>query len=328
MEPVIRELNNELRQLYNLPRDDGISRRALFRRGLGAAAIGIALAAGAAKPAYAQGSGVVKPAHFKDAKIEIYKAITVPNIDGKYDMTLKEVEVNGKKVMTDEWSDATWVEIPKNLGSMTAYSGYKYDEKFLYMAHDLISVTESSFNKRGSAGTCFDPLHDGGFVKARPDDFIVLPIWGGDGGEGFHMYLRHGQTNGNYGHFQPAPKNLIANSNISTSPFSSTPHLFYEVQVPLTVGNLYKYIDSTIGIFQEVYNVSASGEESDNRYPMADYVPAVDNYADATFSKNTNPNPASPPTIVPEYGSPQLVAGGVLTAALLLLSFYKALNKH
>jgi hypothetical protein len=238
-------------------------------------------------------------AHYKDAKLEIPKAITIPVIDGTYNMTLNRVQIAGQERLVDEWNDAAWIEVPRNTGNMTAYSGYKYDGEFLYMAHDLVSVTESSFNKRSSAGTAFDPLHNGGAVAARPDDFIVLPIWGGEGGEEFHMYLRYGQSDGNYGYSQPIPEGtgFIANSAMTTSPFSSTPHLFYEVQVPLTVGNLYKHIDSTIGIFQEAYNVSPSGEKSDNWYPMAGDIPAVDNYADAVFSKTINPSMTVPPTV-------------------------------
>jgi len=256
-------------------------------------------------------------AHYKDAKLDIYIAITLPVIDGVYNMTLNKAHIAAQEKVVDEWNDAAWIEIPKRVGNLTAYSGYKYDEKFLYMAHDFISVTESSFNKRGSAGTAFDPLHDDGAVAARPDDFIILPYWD----ETFQVYVRYGQKNGKYGQFKPAPKGLIANSNMTTSPFSSTSHLFYEVKVPLTVGDLYKHIDSTVGIFQEAYNVDASGEKSDNWYPMAGDYWRVDNYADATFSKAFNPRVTVPPTVVPEFpaGFAPTVAVAVFMACVIML---------
>ena len=134
---------------------------------------------------------------------------------------------------------------------------------------------EKLLGERGtSLKELFMNLHDGGAVAARPDVLIVLPYWN----KTFQVYVRYGGSNGKYGDFQPPPRDLIANSmtsissrldGTSTSPFSSIPHLFHEVKVPLTFGNLYKHIDSSIGFSQEAYNVDASGEKSDNRYPMA-----------------------------------------------------------
>jgi hypothetical protein len=77
-------------------------------------------------------------AHYRDAKLEIPEAITIPVINGTYNMTLNEITIDGKSMAVDEWNDATWIEVPKVRGDITAYSGYKHDDKFLYMAHAVL----------------------------------------------------------------------------------------------------------------------------------------------------------------------------------------------
>lgn len=232
-------------------------------------------------------------AHFDNAKIEIYKAVTIPIIDGTYNMTLNRVQVGGQERLVDEWNDATWIQIPSSSGKVTAYSGYKYDNEFLYIAHDIPSVTV--MNNRGSAGTCFDPMHDGGTQQAKPDDFVVLPYWKDT--QTFEVWIRYGSSNGKYGPFQTVPTGLTAKSKMTPTPVLSKAHLFYELRIPLSVGNLSKYMGSTIGFSQEVY----VNNVADNEYPYGSggYAFIPDNYADAIFSENVNPNPSVP--AIPEF---------------------------
>jgi hypothetical protein len=179
---------------------------------------------------------------------------------------------------------------------MTAYSGYKSDAQFLYIVIDVVSVTSSLFNRRASAGTAFDPKHDGGSSPARADDFVVLPIWQAD--QGFNAYVRYGQSDGKWGSYQAAPVGLVAASALSPSPQSVVPHLFYEMRVPLSLGGLQKYINGTIGISQEAYN-NYFDAQFDSLYPMGADKYIVSNWANATFSMTMNPNPTVP--AIPEF---------------------------
>jgi len=165
-------------------------------------------------------------AHYKDAKLEIYKGITIAIIDGMYNMTLREMDLNGTKVMVDEWNDATLIEIPRKYGNLTVYSAYKYDQDFLYVADDLISVRSANYH--GSAGIAFDPKHDGGTQQAKPDDFIVLPFWD-PSGRGFFVGMRYGGSDGKYYPnypYYPAPRSLAAEYSMSTSPYSTIPRIW------------------------------------------------------------------------------------------------------
>jgi hypothetical protein len=252
-------------------------------------------------------------AHYKDARLDVYKATTVPVIDGIYNMTLNKAQIGGQEKVVDEWNDAAWIEIPRKYGNLTAYSDYKYDQAFLYVADDLVSVT--SPNYEGSAGIAFDPKHDGGTEQAKPDDFIVLAFWD-PGLRGFFVGMRYGGSDGKYHPnypYSPAPRGLAAKYSMSTSPYSTIPHVFLEMAIPLSVGDLYKYVNSTIGFSPEAY---LAPNLADNSYPCGGRCPFTpDNYADAVFSKTTNPNVTVTPTVVPEL--PIRVAPLVIVATLV-----------
>lgn len=240
-------------------------------------------------------------AHFKDAKIEIYQAITIPIIDGTYNMTLNSVQIGGQERFVDEWNDAAWVQIPKRVGptNVTAYSGYKYDSEFLYIALDAPSATIFG---QVSFATAFDPMHDGGTQQAKPDDFVVGSDWWPGSAYPFEMWMRYGSTDGSFGEKTPIPKELVAEFGgklkKSPTPILSTPHLFVELRIPLSIGGLSQRINSTVGIETELY---MRDTQTDYIYPdlSGGYAFIPDNYADAVFSKSVNPNPTIP--AIPEF---------------------------
>jgi hypothetical protein len=115
-------------------------------------------------------------AHYGDARIEIFKAITTPIIDGRYNTTLQKADNDGVGKLVDEWNDASWIEVPMSTGdSLSAYSAYKYvtndKERALYVASDF--VTAISLVGNIGAVTLFDPRHDGGVLSNVDDDFKI-----------------------------------------------------------------------------------------------------------------------------------------------------------
>jgi hypothetical protein len=248
-------------------------------------------------------------ASYPGAKIEIYKAVegNSPTIDGVYNMTQKQVAVTdpvtgqSKNVMIDEWNDATWIQVPNEVsvaGKITAYAGYKYvltdAEKSIYFAVDVPSITTNpSLDSKGlyCESTSFDPLHVGGTQQAYPDDFVVGACYVNGN---FETVVRYGQSSGKY-QTVPTPATVVTASKMCPTPFSPTPHLFYEMRIPLTAGNIDQNLDRTMAMYEDVYN-----NRSDNFYPPANWI--LDNYADVTFSKGTNPSLTTPPTVVvPEF---------------------------
>jgi hypothetical protein len=87
---------------------------------------------------------------------------------------------------------------------------------------------------------------------------MVLPIWEG----GFGVYMRYPVSNG-WGVYMAVPLGLESRSDISVTPQSSTPHLFYETKIPLSIFHLDKITGSTIGLCPEVY----SNGLGDDLYP-------------------------------------------------------------
>jgi hypothetical protein len=270
-----------------------------------------------------------------NASIEIYKAMTdangnpnIPDVaDGKYDMTPKfEVEIDGKKYGIDEWNDATWIEVPKLTGNITAYSGYKHDDKFLYMAHAVLVTHLGSGpgNELSGATTEFDPKHDGKTKETKQDNFQFNLLHKKNGSFEVSATFPY-PSSWSCPSSAPdppgcqytccddcspckRPEDLIGSSSFGVTPFGSTPYLFYEARVPLTSNQPYcKYgISSSTGIRQYVFNQGISdnmypGCESGNCIPKDFYAGGPNAFAYATLSKRTNPSPTTPPTVVPEF---------------------------
>ena len=266
-------------------------------------------------------------AAYKDAKIEIYKAITIPVIDGKYDMTLKQVHADGKNVTVDEWNDATWMEIPAISGNVTVYSGYKYDSTFMYVVYDV------HYAGTGGAYADFDPRHDGATNETKWDNFRVFfdPL----DEEGFRVGAAFPQRSSIYWYAccdkcspcKPRPQGLLANTSISPSPLSSAPHRIYEMRIPLWADLRYGRYDLSSapqGIFGIVTWVMLGQKPGDgfNAYPPIEFPLNITVYADATFSKNTNPSITAPPTVVPEFP----VQAAPLVAVMTLVGLWSVLS--
>jgi hypothetical protein len=288
---------------------------------------------------------VPAPAQYRDAKLEIPKAITIPVIDGTYNMTLSDVTIDGKSVAVDEWSDAAWIEIPNRVRNITAYSGYKHDDQFLYMAHIVLMTHLGSGpgDVLSDAVTAFNPNHEVETKETKWDGFFKVDLQHTQ--KGFYFGLRFpypkswscpswvpdppGCEYGCCDTCSPCkgPEGLLGNSSFGVTPFGSTPYLFYEARVPLTSNqpycnyNLLK--NPVIGIEQFIYNQNMG----DNEYPCEPETcnvnaVSVNNFADATFSNTTNPNLTVPPTIVPEFptGFAPVVALAVLVACVIILA--------
>jgi hypothetical protein len=291
-------------------------------------------------------------AQYKDAAIEIYKAVTIPVIDGSYNMTLKDVTIDGKSVAVDEWSDAAWIEIPERYGNITVYSGYKHDDQFLYMAH-VVMVTHLSSGPGdilSHATTAFNPNHEVETKETKWDGFFKLDLQHTQKGFFFDLrfpYLKGGNLpisssmcpssvpdppGCEYGCCDTCspckgPEGLLGNSSFGLTPFGSTPYLFYEARVPLIANQQYSNYNllknPVIGIEQSVYNQNMG----ENDYPCEPEScningVSVNNFADATFSNTTNPNLTVPPTIVPEFpmGFVPEVAALTMIACLVTLT--------
>jgi hypothetical protein len=258
-------------------------------------------------------------AHY-DAKIEIYKAITIPVIDGTYNMTMNDVTIDGKKVRVDEWNDAAWVQVRAMSGNVTAYSGYKFDGQFLYIVYDVHDT------RIGGVLTEFDPRHDGVTSATKWDNFMVsLDLWMKMGAD-----VAFPQRSSQYwfgccdkcSPCRPGPEGLIGNASIGPSPLLSAPHQIYELRLPLRASLSYgKYalaadLGGTFGMLMLV-EIGREAKDGYNAFPP-NVLPLHSNntvYADATFSKSTNPSVTVPPTVVPEL--PIRAAPLVIVATLV-----------
>jgi hypothetical protein len=272
-----------------------------------------AAAAGVAAGLYSLSKIPRVEAHYDDVRIEIYEAVTIPTITGAWDSNFQTI---GENTQANKWNDAYWTSIPIMYGNVTAYSGYKHDGQFIYMAHDVLSIKNLPSDNSG-AFTMFDPENDGGTQFTNLGDFEVYPIWY----QGkFWVSIRYGQSNGQLGDIGYIPSGLAGGSKICSTPFLDTPHLFYEVKLPLSVGGLDKHLDSTIGMEQEIHNSGVG----DNEYPpIKDYTEDIpNNYVEAFFSKRTNPSLTTPPTVVPEFPWPELLLGAsvIATTAAIYVS--------
>jgi hypothetical protein len=262
-------------------------------------------------------------AHYKNVKLEIPRAITIPVIDGEYDMALKVVTIDGRNATIDEWNDAAWMEIPRLAGNVTVYCGYKYDSQFLYTVCDVQDMHILAVDME------FDPKHDGGTRETKWDNFYIeLNWWEKDKPyfveASFPFPKSWSCPSGvvdppgcNYVccvDCSPCkqPRGLIGKSSLSTSPFSHTPHRVYEARIALTNDlpygkyNLYTYLHSTIGIRVSVYSGEIGRQRGANTFPpyptgARSYIP--EEYADAVFSKTTNPSITVPPTMTTEATS-------------------------
>lgn len=256
-------------------------------------------------------------------EIDVYRATSTPLIDGQYDMTLTEANIGGEEKFVDEWNDATWIEVPKRTGNMKTYSGYKFDDHFLYAAYVIPLFSYSDIDSHEpSVDTCFDPKNNPGSAQANTDDFVIGATWVKEK-KGPSPWIRYGQSDGKYGAKQPMP-DVVVSSALSSSPFSSDPSLFFELKIPLTIGGLSDCIGSKIGLCTETYVPNLA----DNNYPTmpeySDFITA--NYAIANFVKDKNPNITNPPTVVPEFPLPALILGGVILGSAVLMSRRKWLK--
>lgn len=279
------------------------------------------------------GSLSTASAHYKDAKLEIYKAITTPVIDGTYNMTLKQVALDGRNVTIDEWNDAAWIEIPAISGNVTVYSGFKYDGSFMYIVYDV------HYAGTGGAYADFDPRHDGATNETKWDNFRVMFLAWKE--EGFRVAAAFPQRSSKYWYgccdqcspCKPRPRGLLGNASITPSPLSSAPHRIYEMRVPLWADLRYGRYDlrtAPQGTFGIVTWVMLGQEPRDgfNASPPIDFPLTITVYADATFSNRTNPSLTVPPTVVPEFPiqTAPLVAVTALATAIIVTRKAKPTN--
>jgi hypothetical protein len=181
-----------------------------------------------------------------------FRAITIPNIDGKYDTTLvKAIDSAGRTVMVDEWNDTSRQRMCPYFGNgiiggnAIAEFSMKYDENNLYVLIDFPTNMRPGYDPKkqdelniDSFSIGFDTMCNGGQLP-QTDDYIfmmgikpdpVAPF-------GFYWYARQGTGNG---WTKPLNSSSPIYSGIWTWPgisesnnnFTKLPHMFVEWKFP------------------------------------------------------------------------------------------------
>lgn len=184
-----------------------------------------------------------------------FKAIRLPNVDGRYDTSLiKAVDSAGNTITVDEWNDTrrqglhSFFSNDTMGGKAVAEFSMKFDENYLYVLMDYMTNANPGYDpgKKGeliidSFSIAFDTMRNGGQLP-QPDDYVfVMTIRpASNGGWGYSWYARQGTGNGwsqmisdpsspVYFGFQARPGIGRTNNNVTKSP-----HIFAEFRFSRT----------------------------------------------------------------------------------------------
>jgi hypothetical protein len=180
------------------------------------------------------------------------------------------VTIDGKWTSANEWEDAFEVSIGFVKGSGEAYFKGKHDQNYLYALIDFVSDKASQVNDwtalaiDPSRTLLSAPQRDDFLLVGRwnsPNDFLEAIAWG----TGTAWGAPSVELTGGF--------SVASSRSADNDPYSASPHLIYEFQVPMSK------LKAIIGI----QAVASDGEENMGAWPM---VPMEDpsNYAYLTFS--------------------------------------------
>ncbi len=165
--------------------------------------------------------------------VEARETITCGKLDNP-------VTIDGKWTNEQEWVDAFEISIGFFQGSGEAYFKAKHDDNYLYALVDFVSDVESQEFDMGFVAV--DSKNNGGSTP-QTDDFMLAGRWNSP--TNFNSIIAWG-TGTAWG----SPSGLTGGLKVACSkdaandPYSSSSHLMYEFQIPMSELN-----PTAIGIF-------------------------------------------------------------------------------
>jgi len=140
------------------------------------------------------------------------------------------VTIDGKWTNEHEWVDAFELSIGFAVGSGEAYFKAKHDDDSLYALIDFVSDVESQEADTGAI--IIDSKNNGGSTP-QTDDFMLLGRW--DSPTQFAKAIGWG-TGTAWGSFGGLTSgfNVACSKDAANNPYSSSSHLIYEFQVPMS----------------------------------------------------------------------------------------------
>jgi len=140
------------------------------------------------------------------------------------------VMIDGKWTNEEEWVDAFQVSIGFAQGSGEAYFKAKHDDNNLYALIDFISDVESQ--EADSGGVIIDSKNNGGSTP-QTDDFILLCRWNSLTQYSAVIAWGTGTAWGDWTGLTGGFK-VVCSKNAANDPYSSSSHLIYEFQIPIS----------------------------------------------------------------------------------------------
>jgi len=165
--------------------------------------------------------------------VEARETITCGKLDNP-------VTIDGKWTNEHEWVDAFELSIGFAVGSGEAYFKAKHDDDSLYALIDFVSDVESQ--EADSGFIAIDSENNGGSAP-QIDDFALLGRWNSPTQYSAVIAWGTGTAWGDWTGLTGAFK-VACSKNADKDPYSTSPHLVYEFQIPMN-----KLNPTGIGIF-------------------------------------------------------------------------------
>jgi hypothetical protein len=213
-------------------------------------------------------------------------------------MLANPVTIDGKWTTSIEWKDALEMPIGFVKGSGQAYFKAKHDQNYLYVLIDFVSDTASQANDW--AALAIDVNNDGASTP-QTDDLLLMGRWNSQTDFITAMTTGTGTAWGSWVIGLTGGFSVAASSDTSNDPYSTSPHLIYEFQVPMSKLNA-----TGIGI----EGVASDREVNMGAWPLND-MNAPSGYAYMTYSSE----------VLPEFPTVALTLPLLLAAAIFVLRF-------
>ena len=212
-------------------------------------------------------------------------------------MLANPVTMDGKWTTSIEWKDALEMSIGFVKGSGEGYFKAKHDQNYLYVLIDFVSDTASQANDW--AALAMDVSNDGGSAP-QTDDLLLMGRWNSPTDFISVMTAGTGTAWGSWGGLTSGVK-VAASRDASNDPYSTSSHLIYEFQVPMSKLN---------AAGTGVEGVASDREVNMGAWPL-NPMEAPSGYAYMTYSSE----------VLPEFSTVALTLPLLLAAVIFVLRF-------